>query len=204
MVDTLGTGLLTWVSKNIDFPAVVLIIILVLGLWVLWKTQQDVNNDFNFEDMLRDDCGKPSAYRLAIFVCLAVSTWVLMYSTIAAHGNLDTWMFAWYIAVWSGAKVAEKGIEAYAARGTGQSNNLGYQSRGPYNSSNNSHLEDDSSYQERNSQSGNNQTLNPSTRAGLSATPHTDKSPLDEDNPGGGLRDTIPQDMLITRSVGRN
>ena len=117
IMDIFINALGEWVKHNIDFPAVVMILILMLGLWVLIKTQRDPNNNFNFEDMLRDDVGKPSAYRLAIFVSLAVSTWVLMYMVIATKGTIDPWIFAWYVAVWSGAKVAEKGIEAYANRG---------------------------------------------------------------------------------------
>lgn len=116
-------GLGTWVQLNIDFPAVILMLILVLGLWVVHKTQANPNNNFDFTDMLRDEKGKPSTYRLAIFVCLAVSTWAVMYMAIATEGKLDTWIFAWYITVWSGAKVAEKGIEAYASSRTQTSGN---------------------------------------------------------------------------------
>jgi len=113
---TLLNELGLWAKTNLDFPAVILLLILVLGLWVLLKTQRNPNNNFNFADMLRDDTGKPSAYRLAIFVCLAVSTWAMMYMAIATQGKLDPAIFAWYITVWSGAKVAEKGIEAYMSR----------------------------------------------------------------------------------------
>lgn len=195
-MSSIGTGLLNWCEKNIDFPAVVLIAILVLGLWVLWKTQQDKNNDFNFEDMLRDDNGKPSAYRLAIFVCLAVSTWVVMYLTIVTQGKLDTWIFAWYIAVWSGAKVAEKGIEAYASRGGVQNGNNSYPNYQP----NTSLLQ----------QSNNLTGYQPATQTSNNLTNSTinqqlqDDSPQDADEPGGGLRDAIPQDVLTARSAGRN
>jgi hypothetical protein len=104
-----------WLAM-LDFPAVVLGLIFILGIWVLWQTQKDPKNNFDFTDMLRDENGKPSAYRLAIFVCLAVSTWAIMYMVIATEGKLDTWIFVWYIAIWSGAKVAEKAIEAYMGR----------------------------------------------------------------------------------------
>ncbi len=105
-----------WIAANIDLPAVILLMILLLGGWVLYKTQRDPDNNFNFEDMLRDEQGKPSSARLAVFICLAVSTWVVMYMTIATNGQIDTWIFAWYIAVWSGAKVAEQAIVAYSNR----------------------------------------------------------------------------------------
>jgi hypothetical protein len=45
-----------------------MIVILFLGGWVLYKVQKDPDNNFNFEDMLRDETGHPSAFRLAIFV----------------------------------------------------------------------------------------------------------------------------------------
>lgn len=97
---------------NLDFPAVILLLIFLLGLYVLWKTQS-ADNDFDFSDMLRDDNGKPSSSRLAVFVCLAVSTWAIMYMLVTTKGIIDTWIFVSYVAIWSGAKVAERGIDAY-------------------------------------------------------------------------------------------
>jgi hypothetical protein len=102
-----------------DFPAVAFSLIMILGFWVLWNTQKDPANNFDFTDMLRDENGKPSAYRLAIFVCLAVSTWAIMYMAIATEGRLDTWIFVWYVGIWSGAKVAEKAIDAYISKSAG-------------------------------------------------------------------------------------
>lgn len=100
--------------NSLNIATSILIVILLLGGWVLWKVQKDKSNQFNFEDMLRDDSGKPSAFRLAIFVSLAVSTWVIMHIVLATN-NLDTWMFMAYLGIWSGAKVAETAITAYAA-----------------------------------------------------------------------------------------
>jgi hypothetical protein len=65
--------------------------------------------------MLRDDAGKPSAFRLAIFVSLAVSTWVIMYIVLKSN-TLDPWIFLSYLGIWSGAKVAETAINAYAGK----------------------------------------------------------------------------------------
>jgi hypothetical protein len=67
--------------------------------------------------MLRDDSGKPSAFRLAIFVSLAVSTWIIMYIVLNTNA-LDTWMFVTYLGIWSGAKVAETALVAYSGRGS--------------------------------------------------------------------------------------
>lgn len=108
-------------NMNLDFPALILLLIFLLGLYVLWKTQK-AKNGFDFSDMLRDDSGKPSSSRLAVFVCLGVSTWAIMYMLVTNKGIIDTWIFVAYIAIWSGAKVAEKGIEAYLEkRGLGGS-----------------------------------------------------------------------------------
>lgn len=100
---------------TVDFPAIILILILFLGMYVLWRTQR-ANNDFDFSDMLREDSGKPSSARMAVFVCLAVSTWGFMYILITNKGQIDTTLFVAYIAIWSGAKVAERGIDAYLNR----------------------------------------------------------------------------------------
>lgn len=103
--------------QDLDIATSILFLLLFLGGWVLWKVQRDPHNGFCFEDMLRDDEGKPSAFRLAIFVSLAVSTWVLMYIVLKTN-TLDTWMFVTYLGIWSGAKVAETAINAYAGNKT--------------------------------------------------------------------------------------
>ena len=97
---------------KLDFPALILLLIFLLGLYVLWKTQK-ADNGFDFSEMLRDDSGKPSSSRLAVFVCLAVSTWAIMYMLITNKGVIDTWIFIAYVAIWSGAKVAERFIDGY-------------------------------------------------------------------------------------------
>ena len=107
MTSTVLAWLATW-----DIATVIMIVILMLGGWVLFRVQHDKSNNFNFEDMLRDDNGKPSSFRLAIFVSLAVSTWIIMYIVLKTN-TLDTWMYISYLAIWSGAKIAEKAIEVY-------------------------------------------------------------------------------------------
>lgn len=105
-------------TQNLDIATTILLLLLFLGAWILWRVQKNTTNNFNFEEMLRDESGKPSAFRLAIFVSLAVSTWVMMYITLKTH-TLDTWMFVTYLSIWSGAKVAETAIVAYSNRGVG-------------------------------------------------------------------------------------
>lgn len=103
-----------WWQSMVDFPALILGMIFLLGWYVLHKTQK-ADNDFDFSHMLRDEYGKPSAGRLAMFVCLAITTWGFMY-IIMKTGTIDTMLFLGYAAIWSGAKVAETAIMATAAR----------------------------------------------------------------------------------------
>ena len=100
--------------SDLDIAQSILLLLLFMGAWILWKVQQNPDNGFKFEEMLRGDNGKPSAFRLAIFVSLAVSTWVMMFIVLKTN-TIDTWIFAIYLAIWSGAKVAESAIDAYAA-----------------------------------------------------------------------------------------
>lgn len=115
---------------HLDIATGILLLILLLGGWILWKVQSNTDNDFRFEEMLRDDDGKPSAFRLAIFVCLAVSTWVIMYIVLKTN-TIDTWMFVTYVGIWSGAKVAETALNAYAGKGRNLENDNELNTRAP-------------------------------------------------------------------------
>ena len=105
-----------WFNTNIDFPAVVLVFVFMLLLMLLWKTQHNPTNNFDFSDMLRDDQGKPSHTRLASFICLAMTSWYVMYAAVKTSGKIDTWVFITYITLWSGVPLASKFIDAYAGR----------------------------------------------------------------------------------------
>lgn len=102
-----------WLSM-VDFPAVILLVMTLLGVYVLYQTQKNPANNFDFADMLRDDAGKPSAFRLGIFVCLAISSWVIMY-LVVQNKTIDLWLIVFYMLIWSGAKIAEKMVDAYIA-----------------------------------------------------------------------------------------
>lgn len=108
-----------YLMNMLDFPAVVLLLIMALGAYVLWQTQSSPHNDFDFSDMLRDDGGRPSSARMAVFVCLAISSWAVMYMLIHSKGQIDTWVFLGYCGIWSGAKIVEKAIDAYREVKTG-------------------------------------------------------------------------------------
>ena len=104
-----------YIINILDLATVILLLILLLGGWILWKVQVSRTTDFKFEEMLRDESNKPSAFRLAIFVCLAVSTWVIMYIVLKTN-TIDTWIFVTYVTIWSGAKVAESALVAYSGK----------------------------------------------------------------------------------------
>lgn len=105
-----------WVNHNIDLPAAVLLLVFFMLVYVMYKTQSSDKNNFDFADMLRDELSnKPSSSRLAMFVCLGISTWGIMYILITKRGEIDTWLFIAYVGIWSGAKVAEKGMDMFLA-----------------------------------------------------------------------------------------
>lgn len=107
--------LLNAVLSYIDIPAVVLLILLG-AFWSIVKASQ-ARPDFDFSNMLKDDAGKESAMRLGIFVSLAISSWVVIYDTIHNKaGDSNTLLI--YMAVWSGAKVAEKLVDALSNKWT--------------------------------------------------------------------------------------
>ncbi len=106
-------------NLTIDVPAIVLLILLAAGLGVMWASQR--RPDFDFGNMLKDESGKESAMRFAVFVCLAISSWHLIYLTIhviTEKGSLDTLFnfYALYLAVWSSAKIVEKVIDLLLAK----------------------------------------------------------------------------------------
>lgn len=107
-----------FLTSHLDIATISLFVILSLGAWILWKVQKDPTNNFKFEDMLKDETGKPSAFRLAIFVSLATSTWIIMYIVLKTN-TLDVWMFIVYLAIWSGAKIAETILIAYISSKNG-------------------------------------------------------------------------------------
>lgn len=124
------TELIKTLYNDFDIATVILFLILFLGGCILWTIQQKGNNNFNFEEMLRDEEGKPSSFRLAVFVSLAVSTWIIMYIVLKTN-TLDTWMFVTYLGIWSGAKIAETALIAYSqSKGGGQNSGPSIESRG--------------------------------------------------------------------------
>lgn len=105
---------MTWLKANINFPAIVLIVIFSVGGYILHQIQKK-NENFDIADMLRDDNGKPSSSRLFAFAALGTSTWTLMY-TVFQNQTVPEWMYIGYMCVWSGTKIVEKLVDVYFSR----------------------------------------------------------------------------------------
>lgn len=102
---------------EIDIPTALLLVMFALIGFVLWSARLGPR----WGEALSDDGGKVSALRLAVFVALAVSSWQLIYVTITVVHRPDDVAavystLATYVCVWSGAKVAEKALDAILAK----------------------------------------------------------------------------------------
>jgi hypothetical protein len=97
-------------TLNIDLPAIMLFIMLLLATYVMWKAQK--KEGFDFGNMLRDENGKESAVRIGVLVSLGVSSWTLMNHALLAGAEISEGIFSIYVFGWSGAlvfvKVADK------------------------------------------------------------------------------------------------
>jgi hypothetical protein len=102
----------TWLWKILDLPALMLVAVMVLMFYVLYRIQQNPNNNFDFADMFRDETGKPSAARVMVLICGGVSSWLLMYMVIHDdNSRLDPLFYGLYLGAWSGTALASKWMD---------------------------------------------------------------------------------------------
>lgn len=98
-----------WETVRWDLPAIVMVAMLVVFAWTLYRTQQQA--DFNFADMYRDDDRKPSTSRLIAVGAWVISSWVLMQDVL---DGVPTPEIYWaYVIGWSAAKPLEKMAERW-------------------------------------------------------------------------------------------
>lgn len=97
----------------VDLPAVVLVALLLVSAWVLWRAQKSGRYDLG--NMLRDADGKESAQRLAVLGAFAVSSWYLMRAGLAS-AELNSELYWAYLVTWSGSHVLIKAIEKWDGR----------------------------------------------------------------------------------------
>ena len=104
--------------EAITIPNTLLTILLGLGVWVLFSAQR--SHLFNAVDMLLDENGKASASRLAMFVALSLSTFMLAYVTINKSVGDTTlfYMYCAYILTWAGSKSLERALDIWMQRGS--------------------------------------------------------------------------------------
>lgn len=100
----------------VTIPNTLLLTLIALGVWVLFSASR--SNRFHAVDMLLDEQGNASSSRLAVFVALSLSTFMLAYVTINKTVGDETllYMYGAYILTWAGSKTLEKGLEAWTNR----------------------------------------------------------------------------------------
>lgn len=94
---------MSWIEAHTNTADIMLVLLLLVATWVVWRAQQ--RQDFDFAEMLQDDSHKASALRLGVLGSFAISSWIVLHDTLA--GTISDWQFGTYLGVWSGAKVAE-------------------------------------------------------------------------------------------------
>lgn len=95
---------------QVILPGTMLLAMLALFLWVIWKAQ--LRDDFDASEFLRDDAGKLSLARLFAFVACAWSTWHV--AALTLNGGVSEEKFLVYLGTWSGSLVALRAIDAWA------------------------------------------------------------------------------------------
>ena len=90
-------------------------VLLLLGVYVLWRAHRSRTSAINVEDLLVDATTQPPRVTLAKFAgfgAFLVSTWVVLYLTVS--GKFDSAAFIAYLAAWGAVKVAGDYINSRA------------------------------------------------------------------------------------------
>ena len=90
----------------------VLALTLLCAAFVMVRAQG--RQDFDFAEMLKDEQGKPSAFRLIGFGAFGVTSWVLMLHGVSE--KMDDWMWRDYLLAWSGSVVLAKAVDAWRSK----------------------------------------------------------------------------------------
>ncbi len=113
-------SMLSRASELLNTANLLLTVLLLSFVWIGVQASKKVG--FDWSEMLKGTDGKPSSLRLGILVSIAVSSWVLVYSFLnKTNSSSDlVWLFGIYLAVWSGAKVAEKMVDGWVSVRSGR------------------------------------------------------------------------------------
>jgi cbb3-type cytochrome oxidase subunit 3 len=100
----------------IDLPAVVLGLLMLMGAYIMFQAQK--RRDFDFGNMLKDESNKESALRLGVIIGISIGSWSFIYVTIHKVLSEVYWFYSFvaYLLILSGAKLAEKLIEAWRVK----------------------------------------------------------------------------------------
>ena len=114
---------------QVTIPNLLLVTLIAMGFWVFSKAQQ--RPTFEIGDMLIDENGKASSSRFAVFIALALSTYLLAFVTInkTVDGNTLLYLFGIYIVTWASSKSLENLIQAW---GNNRQQNGNMQQDSPY------------------------------------------------------------------------
>jgi len=102
--------------SDINFPATVLSVLLLLVLLVLYHTQKKKHIDL--AGAILDNDGKVSAYRIAVLMSMVISSWVLVLLSTQLERDIEK-LYAFYLTylvVWSGAKTIDKALDLIIRR----------------------------------------------------------------------------------------
>jgi hypothetical protein len=100
-------SLLTSVTIGVIFPAIMLLAMVGMFIWVLNKAQ--IREDFDASQFLRDENGKLSSLRLFAFVCLCTHTWVIAVETMSSRITENQMII--YAATWSSSLILKSLID---------------------------------------------------------------------------------------------
>lgn len=103
-VTSYAQALLASVTINVIVPLLILAVLLVVIMRLLSLAQRKA--EFNIEQMLHDDQGKPSAVRFLSLMAFAISSWYLAVRVLS--GKPDPQEYLYYLVAWSGALVFVK------------------------------------------------------------------------------------------------
>lgn len=99
----------------IDMPALILVFMLCLMVYVLVRIQRNPNNNFDFADIFRDEHGRASGGKMCVLGAFAVSSWYIMYAAIHSEtSTVESLVYLGYMVVWLFPKTSETLIQAFA------------------------------------------------------------------------------------------
>jgi hypothetical protein len=109
------------IIAGLDVSSLVLLSMVLVMVFILWKTQQRA--DFDFSNMLRDDTvsdqypkGKESIARICSGAAFIIHSWLLVHDATAKGWVYNKDEVFVYCVTWSGSLVLLKAIDAWKSK----------------------------------------------------------------------------------------